>query len=109
MKHRIICLAGLMAFCLATFAQQYQMEVKTTDGNITSYLMSSVNDVVYENGKTIINMNGSAKKEYDNREIVNISWKEFNGAISDDTDCYKTKIHTHLKRLKTRQEQMGVL
>ena len=83
MKHRIICLAGLMAFCLATFAQQYQMEVKTTDGNITSYLMSSVNDVVYENGKTIINMNGSAKKEYDNREIVNISWKEFNGAISD--------------------------
>lgn len=82
MKHRIICLAGLMAFCLATFAQQYQMEVKTTDGNITSYLMSSVNDVVYENGKTIINMNGTTKKEYDNQDIVNISWTEYKGNTS---------------------------
>ncbi len=82
MKYRIICLAGLMAFCLATFAQQYQMEVKTTDGNITSYLMSSVNDVVYENGKTIINMNGTTKKEYDNQDIVNISWTEYKGNTS---------------------------
>lgn len=82
MKHRIICLAGLMAFCLATFAQQYQMEVKTTDGSITSYLMSSVNDVVYENGKTIINMNGTTKKEYDNQDIVNISWTEYKGNTS---------------------------
>ena len=82
MKHRIICLAGLMAFCLATFAQQYQMEVKTNDGNITSYLMSSVNDVVYENGKTIINMNGSAKNAYDNQDIVNISWTEYKGNMS---------------------------
>lgn len=88
MKNRIIGLIGLMFVNLATFAQQYQMEVKTTDGSITSYLMSSVNDVVYENGKTIINMNGLAKKEYDNQDIVNISWKEYKGSSSSTVKTF---------------------
>ena len=32
-----------MTFSLFAFAQQYQMDVKTADGQITSYLMTSVN------------------------------------------------------------------
>ncbi len=88
MKHRIASLIGLMAFSLVAFAQQYQMDVKTADGSITSYLMTSVNDVVYENGKTIININGSAKKEYNNQDIVDISWHKYEGSTSSTQNTF---------------------
>ena len=88
MKHRIASLIGLMAFSLFAFAQQYQMDVKTADGHITSYLMTSVNDVVYENGKTIININGSTKKEYDNQDIVDISWHKYEGSTSSTQNTF---------------------
>ena len=80
MKKIITIMAALFAFSCTVSAQRYQMDVATNDGSIASYLMENVNDLICQDGLTIIRMNGESRKEYDSREIRSISWSEYNGS-----------------------------
>ena len=100
MKKIFTIIGTLLAFSTAALAQQYQMDVQTRDGSVTSYLLESVNDVTYKDGKTIVNIKDKPGKEYDNLEIQSISWSEpkstidANGNGSFTVDGHHTAIVT---------------
>ena len=100
MKKIFTIITTILAFSTTVLAQQYQMDVLTKDGRVTSYLLESVNDVTYKDGKTIVNIKDKPSKEYDNLEIQNISWSEpkstigANGNGSFTVDGHHTAIVT---------------
>ncbi len=66
-------------------AQQYQMDVELNDGSIVSYILAKVQDVNYDEGRTIINMRGKNTYTaivYNNTDIQSISWSEYKGLLS---------------------------
>lgn len=65
-----------MGLATISQAQQYQMDVETIDGLITSYLVNDVQDVTYQDEKTVITFGDKTVKTYDNQMIRSISWPE---------------------------------
>ena len=80
MKRIALFIAALMGFGSIAQAQKYQMDVETNDGLITSYLVSDMQDVTYQDGKTIITFGNKTVKTYDNKEIATVSWSENKGS-----------------------------
>lgn len=84
-----IVLIGLLALCSNMRAQRYQMDLTLTDGSVISYIMARMQDVVYDNGRTVINMRGKdtySQIVYKNTDIASISWSEYNGTITPTGD-----------------------
>ena len=90
MKTRLyIVLIGLLTLCGSLRAQRYQMDVTLADGSVVSYLMAKVQDVEYDNGRTIINVRGKDTFKqviYNNTDINSISWSEYKGTITPTGD-----------------------
>lgn len=90
MKTRFyIVLIGLLTLCSSARAQRYQMDVTLTDGSVISYIMARVQDVVYDNGRTVINMRGKdtySQIVYNNTDINSISWSEYKGTVGPTGD-----------------------
>lgn len=90
MKTRLyIVLIGLLTLCSSVRAQRYQMDVTLADGSVVSYLMAKVQDVEYDNGRTIINVRGKDTFKqviYNNTDINSISWSEYKGTITPTGD-----------------------
>ena len=80
MKRIALFIAALMGLGSIAHAQKYQMDVQTNDGLITSYLVNDMQDVTYQDGKTIITFGNKTVKTYDNKEIATVSWSENKGS-----------------------------
>ena len=99
MKKIMTTIALVLGLCSAAWAQQYQMEVKTRSGSISSYLLESILNVSYQDGKTFVNLRGKTAKVYDNMDIVSISWINYNGSSTGGKnsfalDAYHTEVVT---------------
>lgn len=84
MKSRIYIIALLLMACGHAYSQQqYRMDVETQDGQVTSYLMSRVQDLTYDQDYTFINLRGRStytQKIYRNADIASITWTEYNAS-----------------------------
>ena len=89
MTRKALFIAALMGLGTVAHAQQYQMDVETVDGLFTSYLVSDMQAVAYEDGKTIITLDNNSKKTYNNEEIKSLSWSEYKGSATETSGTYK--------------------
>ena len=82
MKKIITIIVVLFAISCTASAQRYQMDVKLVDGTVESYLLESISDLEYQNGTTLVKIDGVTRREFDNREIETITWNQ--ASITND-------------------------
>ncbi|MBO7069605.1 MAG: hypothetical protein J6W52_13180 [Bacteroidaceae bacterium] len=79
MKARRYILICMLAICSSIYAKRYQMDIELMDGRTVSYAMEQVQDVIYDNGMTVIYLRGEQTVTmviYKNEDIKEIKWSE---------------------------------
>lgn len=69
----------MLAICSSIYAKRYQMDIELMDGRTVSYAMEQVQDVIYDNGMTVIYLRGEQTVTmviYKNEDIKEIKWSE---------------------------------
>ena len=74
MKTRLLLLASFMGLQLAAHAQKYQMDVEVRGGQITSYVVNDLQDVVCKDTTTTITLANKETVVYNNKEVASLSW-----------------------------------
>ena len=88
MKTRLLLLASFMGLQLAAHAQKYQMDVEVRGGQITSYVVNDLQDVVCKDTTTTITLANKETIVYNNKEVASLSWTVYKGSQSASNSTY---------------------
>lgn len=95
MKAKTIMTMFMLALCGSMHAQGQQMNIEMMDGNTVSYQMAQVQEVVYDNGMTVITLRGQETFKmviYKNDDIKAITWSD------SDAEARKTETQKNDKQ-----------